>query len=145
MSFVGIILLFTVLWGEGLKTGDTVQLLIGRDTLKVEVVADSASRRRGLMDRFELAPNGGMLFVFPKEGILSFWMKRTFIPLSIAFLDSSGVIVGIDQMEPLSLESHISPRPSKFALEVPLGWFEERGINAGDSVVLIKDTLKEKN
>lgn len=145
MTSVGLFLLSFFLWGEGLVTGDTVILSMKGDTLKAEVVADSISRRKGLQDRFEIAPNEGMLFVFQKSRILSFWMKETFIPLSIAFIDKDGVIVGIDHMEPLTTTSHFSPAPAKFALEVPLGWFEKRGVTPGDSVKLVKNLTKSRD
>jgi len=139
VNFLFPLFLTLTLWGEGLKTGDTVFLFIKSDTLKVEVVADSISRRKGLQDRFKLAPNEGMLFCFERSQFLSFWMKETFIPLSIAFIDSEGVIVGIDRMEPLTTTPHFSPSPAKFALETSLGWFEKRGIKPGDSLIFLKN------
>jgi uncharacterized membrane protein (UPF0127 family) len=65
--------------------------------VRVEIADDASERVRGLMYRTALAENRGMLFVFPDEERLSFWMKNTLIPLSIAFIDSKGRIVDIQE------------------------------------------------
>jgi uncharacterized membrane protein (UPF0127 family) len=101
------------------------------DTVRAELADTDAARERGLMLRSSLAENGGMLFVYPEPIPLSFWMKDTWIPLDLAFLDDDGVIVGITTMEPLSETWHASPIPVRYALEVRGGWFEERGIQVG--------------
>ncbi len=109
---------------------------------KVEVrveIADRASERaRGLMHRTTLAENRGMLFVFRSEERLSFWMKDTLIPLSIAFMDTEGRIVDIQDMKPLDDDppSYVSARPARYALEVNQGFFEERGVEVGDKAEL---------
>jgi uncharacterized membrane protein (UPF0127 family) len=83
------------------------------------------------MYRESLAKGKGMLFVFPDSQIRSFWMKDTFIPLDIAYMDAEFKIVDIKAMEPESTESLPSALPAMFALEVPRGWFEEKGISVG--------------
>ena len=83
------------------------------------------------MYRESLAEGRGMLFVFPDTRPRSFWMKNTFIPLDIAYLDEELTIVDIQAMEPETLDSHPSASPAMFALEVPLGWFEGKGIGVG--------------
>ena len=75
-----------------------------------------------------------MLFVFDREEPLSFWMKNTRLPLSIAFIDKGGRIVDIQDMEPFSLESHTSTHPARYALEMNQGWFEREGIKVGHLV-----------
>jgi uncharacterized membrane protein (UPF0127 family) len=75
-----------------------------------------------------------MLFVYEREGMLSFWMKNTRLPLSIAFIDKNGRIVDIQDMQPFSLESHISAYPARYALEMNRGWFAKEGIKVGDLV-----------
>ena len=77
-----------------------VELTIKNAKLKTEVVADNMTRSVGLMNRFSLAPDHGMLFVFAQSEPLAFWMKNTFIPLSIAYVDAKGVIVSIVDMKP---------------------------------------------
>ena len=105
--------------------------------VKVEVADDAAERERGLMERTALAEDSGMLFVFRRERPLSFWMRNTLIPLSIAYIDADGRIVDIEDMEPLDDQTkHPSAEPSKYALEVNQGFFAERGIEVGDTVEL---------
>ncbi len=89
------------------------------------------------MYRESLAKGSGMLFVFPDAQTRSFWMKNTFIPLDIAYLDAELRIVDIQAMEAESLESHPSALPAMFALEVPLGWFAEVGIAVGDGARVV--------
>jgi uncharacterized protein len=102
--------------------------------VRVEIADDASERARGLMHRAALAENRGMLFVFPREERLSFWMKNTLIPLSIAFVDSEGRIVDIQDMKPLDDDppSYVSAEPAQYALEVNQGFFEERGVEVGD-------------
>ena len=98
----------------------------------VEVVRTPEERAQGLMGRKHLGENEGMLFIFEKEDYHSFWMKRTLIPLSIAFIDREGKILKIADMEPLTLDSHPPPKPILYALEVKKGWFSANGLQVGD-------------
>jgi len=107
-----------------------------RVELEVEIADDDRERQRGLMERTELAENAGMLFVFEQEQQLSFWMKNTLIPLSVAYIDSDGRIIDIQDMEPLDTTSHPSAEPARYALEVNQGFYEERGIEVGDTAEL---------
>jgi uncharacterized membrane protein (UPF0127 family) len=106
--------------------------------VQVEIADTDAERQRGLMGRTALAEDQGMLFVFGGEQELSFWMKNTLIPLSIAFMDSEGRIVDIQDMKPLDDDPphYVSAEPARYALEVNQGFFEERGIKAGDRAEL---------
>jgi uncharacterized membrane protein (UPF0127 family) len=105
--------------------------------VKARVADSAAERQRGLMGRrAKLAENAGMLFVFGHEQWLSFWMKNTYIPLSIAFIDTEGRIVDIQDMQPLDTIPHVSAEPARYALEVNQGFFAERGIEVGDEVEL---------
>jgi uncharacterized membrane protein (UPF0127 family) len=100
--------------------------------LTVEVARTEAQRERGLMERTNLGPRDGMLFVFEKDDHLSFWMKNTPTPLSIAFLSAEGKVVQIEDMEPFS-ESVVRSRLSaRYALEMRKGAFAELGIREGD-------------
>jgi uncharacterized protein len=101
----------------------------------VEVVADDASRTRGLMYRTQLADGHGMLFVFDEETDHSFWMKNTVIPLDMLFISADRRIVGIHQnATPLSLASISVGQPSKWVLEVPGGYTARAGIGTGDTI-----------
>jgi uncharacterized protein len=113
-----------------------MELKIRGKKLRVEVVRTESEKARGLMFREKLGRDEGMLFVYEKEEWLSFWMKNTRIPLSIAFLDKGGKIVDIQDMVPFSLQSRTSVFPAQYALEVNQGWFKENGIAIGDVVKL---------
>ena len=103
--------------------------------IAVEVSDTPESRASGLMFREELAPDEGMLFVLDREQYLSFWMKDTQIPLSIAFMDRTGTILQTEDMTPFDTETlHRSSRPALYALEMNRGWFERNGVKVGDKV-----------
>jgi len=108
------------------------ELTAGMHRIVAEVAADHASRATGLMFRRSLAPNHGMLFVFQDKSPQCFWMRNTLIPLSIAFVDDDGRIVNIEDMAPMTENSHCSKEPVRFALEMEQGWFQRRGVSAGD-------------
>ena len=104
-------------------------------TLTAELAATPAARACGLSHRDELPKNHGMLFIYPNMRPISFWMKDTIIPLSIAFLDDSGQIFSIQDMTPVQTDrSYHSSRPASYALEVNQGWFSRHRIDVGDAV-----------
>ena len=100
--------------------------------IKVEVAQNNAERTRGLMDRSALEADSGMLFIFPREQYLNFWMKNVSFPLSIAYIDSSGKIIQItDMKENNDVLTYPSRNPAKYALEVNKGFFEKKQIIEG--------------
>ncbi|TVQ24817.1 MAG: DUF192 domain-containing protein [Spirochaetaceae bacterium] len=111
-------------------------MLVGDTEFQVEIADTDDSRRLGLMHRESLPEGQGMLFVFEQDQRLSFWMKNTHIPLSIAYISSDGIIREIHDMTPLSLDAIRSSRSVRYALEVNQGAFEAAGIEPGDRVVL---------
>ena len=102
--------------------------------VKAEVAQKEEDRNYGFMNRKKIPDGTGMLFVFEKEQILSFWMKNTPHPLSIAYIDSRGKIRNIYDMKPFSLTPIKSTSSVCYALEVPQGWFKKENINVGDIV-----------
>lgn len=104
--------------------------------VKTEIAQKEAERNYGFMNRKKIPSGTGMLFVFEKDQILSFWMKNTPHPLSIAYLDSKGEIKNIYDMTPFSLAPVKSTVSCRYALEVPQGWFTETGIQVGDKVLI---------
>jgi uncharacterized membrane protein (UPF0127 family) len=112
-------------------------VIFGTDTIGVELARTAAEREEGLMNRETLEAGRGMLFVFSDAQYRSFWMKNTFIPLDIAYIDENLRITDIQAMEPETENEHPSARPAMFALEVPLGWFAAKGIEAGDQAKLV--------
>jgi uncharacterized protein len=106
--------------------------------VRVEIADSPDEQAKGLMNRTALGEDRGMLFVFPDEEVRSFWMKNTLIPLSIAYMDSEGRIVDIQDMKPLDDEEphYISAEPAQYALEVNKGFFDEHGVKVGDRAEL---------
>lgn len=110
--------------------------------IQVEVAANDNDRSKGLMFRKELRDGQGMLFIFDQESPRSFWMKNTFIPLSIGFFNKDRVLVDIQDMEPVksemetNLPAYESRHPAKYALEVPRGWFFKNKIKPGAKFTL---------
>ena len=125
----------------GLETAQAPTLSIvkaGGERVEVEVeIADTRTEQaRGLMERTELAEDAGMLFVLESEQSPGFYTENTPIPLSIAFMDSEGRIVDIQDMQPLDETLHYPAEPAQYALEVNQGFFAERGVQVGDTVEL---------
>ena len=126
-------------------SGETIRIASATDTLeaRVEIASTARQRRIGLSRRTALSDDAGMLFLFDSEQprATSFWMFRTRVPLSIAFLDSALVIREIREMRPcrspLSLlcPSYPSSVPFHAALEMPGGYFARRGIGVEDRVL----------
>ena len=113
-----------------------IRLSVGGQQFDVELAVTPEQRREGLMYRERLGEREGMLFVFDQEQMLTFWMRNTPLPLSIAFIDARGVIVHITDMVPFS-EVPVSSRfPARFALEVNQGAFARAGVAVGDLVQL---------
>ncbi|MDR0486611.1 MAG: DUF192 domain-containing protein [Treponema sp.] len=102
--------------------------------VKAEIARTPEERSQGLMYRKKLPDGDGMLFVFEKDEIQSFWMKNTLVPLSIAFIASDGRILEIKNMQPGDLNSVSPGRSFRYALEVPQGWFSRAGAQTGDTV-----------
>ncbi len=111
-----------------------IPIRVGGIEIQVELADEPAERQQGLMFRESLAENQGMLFAYPEERTLGFWMKNTLIPLDIAYINRDGRIVDIRQMEPQSTETHNSSAPAMYALEMNQGWFEANGIRVGDLI-----------
>lgn len=104
-------------------------------TFEVEVAATRDTRTRGLMWRYALAENAGMLFIFSREQPLSFWMRNTLIPLDMLFIDANGKVVSIiENAEPRTLQSRPSTGPATYVLELAGGTSARKGLKAGSQV-----------
>ena len=99
--------------------------------IRVELARSIRELSKGYMGREHIPEGTGMLFMFKRDEKLSFWMKNTPTPLSIAFINSNGEIREIRNMTPFSRESVNSSEPVRYALEVPQGWFERNNIGKG--------------
>lgn len=113
----------------------TVTLKIGETEVTAEVADEPHERTTGMMGRTELADGAGMLFVFPAPQALSFWMRDTLVPLSVAYINGDGVIREIHDLKPLDERPAFSSfRDLVYALEVPQGWFARSKVAVGDRI-----------
>jgi len=118
----------------------TTTIQIKDVTAEVELAFTPEEVTQGLMYRTSMEEDHGMLFVYRQPQFLSFWMKNTHLPLSIAFIRMDGSIDIIRDMEPLDTgPRYRSTYRCQFALEMNQGWFEDHGIEAGDRVVIPKE------
>ncbi len=111
-----------------------MDLTAGFHRIDAEVAADQANRMQGLMQRRTMAANQGMLFVFPQLARHCMWMRNTFLPLSVAFLDDDGRILNIEDMQPQTENNHCAAGTARFALEMNIGWFAAKGLQAGGRI-----------
>ena len=104
--------------------------------VKVEIVADDELRAQGLMFRDHLDPASGMLFFFPQDGVYSFWMKNTRIPLDMIWIDAGKKVVHIkNDVPPCRVEicpSYDPGVPARYVLEVAGGEAAKNGFKVGD-------------
>lgn len=124
----------------------TAELLIekkdGTEPLQkitAELAITDAQQTKGFMERKTIPEGTGMIFIYKTDMKMRFWMKNTPHPLSIAFIDSTGVIREIFDMAPYSLDVTASAEAVRYALEVPQGMFIRMGIQEGDK--LSKETV----
>jgi len=119
-------------WGvSALAEMPVMELTAGFHRIEAEVAADAQNRQVGLMNRKAMPPQRGMLFVFTEKNTHCMWMRNTFIPLSVAFIDEEGVIINIEDMQPQTEDNHCAKVPARYALEMNLGWFAQRGLKPG--------------
>ncbi len=114
----------------------TVPITVGKDIYHIEIAVTREEQTEGLMHRKELKPDTGMIFVYKEDRKLSFWMKNTLVPLSIAFIAKDGTIKEIHHMKPESLTPINSVHSVRYALELPQGSFERSETGIGDIIVL---------
>lgn len=107
------------------------ELRVGMYRIDAEVARTPEQLQQGLMHRQEMPNHHGMLFVFGRDATHCMWMKNTLIPLSVAFMDASGTVINIADMEPQNETAHCAAQPARYALEMNRGWFAARGVRAG--------------
>ena len=116
----------------------SVSITVGKDVYNIEIAVTREEQALGLMNRKEIKQNEGMIFTYKEDRKLSFWMKNTLVPLSIAYISKDGIIKEIHNMKPKSLTPINSTHSVRYALELLQGSFERSGINVGDTIILPK-------
>ncbi len=128
------ILLFCGVVSASAQSLPVMELTAGFHRIEAEVAANNPDRMQGLMQRKAMPQQHGMLFVFPQDAQHCMWMKNTLLPLSVAFLDETGRVLNIEEMQPQTEDNHCAAKPARYALEMNVGWFAQRGIKRGDRI-----------
>lgn len=131
--------LITAGCGNVISQNKNPSVCFGGSCFQVELADTAAEREQGLMNRQELAPDAGMLFIFPQEDFYNFWMKDTLMPLDIIWLDENKKIVAINKNAPPCQTNNCpqySPEaPALYVLEVNAGTAERLNLKKGDYFV----------
>ena len=113
----------------------TARIRINEYAVTVELAVSEQEKTCGLSLRDELPIDHGMLFIYSSDRMLRFWMKDTRMPLSIAFIASTGKILNILEMKPMDTGNiYRSTAPARYALEMPTKWFVDHRVQPGDQV-----------
>lgn len=113
------------------SAADRVTIDANGHRILAEVADTPDARDRGLMFRTAMPADHGMLFVYPNDARHCMWMRNTYVPLSVAFLDGRGRVINIDEMVPRTDTSHCATSPARYVLEMPAGWFRQHGVGGG--------------
>ena len=119
-------------------------MFIGTVELEVEQALTDRQIQTGMMFRKTMTDKEGMLFVHPDVRERGYWMNNVTVPLSIAYINPEGKIVEIHDMQPFDTNSVFSVSQNiQYALEVPQGWFQRKGVVPGAKVMTEKGTLHQ--
>jgi uncharacterized protein len=122
----------------------TMKLWLGAEELLAELALQQTEWQSGMMFRTNMAESEAMLFVFPVPHRAAFWMKNTFVPLSAAYIDASGTVLEIHDLEPHNTNSvSASTDRVQFVLETTQGWFARHNVSTGAVARTERGTLAE--
>lgn len=129
------------------SVADFFPIKVGEVVVRMQLAVRPAEMQRGLMERRNLGPDDGMIFVYERPQQMSFWMHNTPTPLDIGFFTRDGTLQEVYPLHPFD-ETSVASRSSElqFALEVNQGWFRERGVKPGAKLDLkaLAAALKER-
>ena len=151
LCLMSLVLMLTLVGCEEQQQGTTqpsalptVPMKIGSRNFELEVARTSQEQERGLMKRDSMPQNHGMIFVFPDERVLEFWMKDTRFALDILFVDGKGKVVSMFQMKPYDLATTSSEKPAQYAIELNVGVARDTGVKVGDVLDIPTDARAKK-
>ena len=122
----------------------TVQLWLGPEQMTAEMAASLKEVMTGMMFRTNMAENESMIFFLGPPQRAHFWMKNCYVPLSVAYIGSDGVILEIHDLQPQNTNTVDSTSESVvFALETKQGWFQRHNIHEGTTVRSERGSLAE--
>ena len=133
------------------------QIVIGDETFKLEVAADVETRAQGLMNREKIDEHGGMIFIYKRARVRSFWMKNCLVDIDLLYLDGRGRIVSMHKMkkEPARSENesvidyerrlkrYPSRRPAQFIIELQAGSIDRLKPKVGQTIELDLPRLRQ--
>jgi uncharacterized protein len=121
----------------------TLTLWLDDQRLTTEIARQPKEVMTGMMFRTNMPANEGMLFVFDDADRRGFWMKNTFVPLSLAYIDPEGVVRELHDLKPHDTNSVTSDSHRiMYVLEVNQGWFQAHGVKPGAVARTEKGPLK---
>ncbi|MFC1691247.1 DUF192 domain-containing protein [Nanoarchaeota archaeon] len=135
-------LVFSIFMWNGSKEDMPNKVIIGDNTIFVELAQTREDHSKGLMNKTNLPEDNGMLFIFSKPRSVNLWMKNTLIPLDMIFIDEDNVIVNIETAQPCKedpCKEFSSKVGVKFVLEVNAGYADNHNIKQGDEIILLLD------
>lgn len=112
----------------------TVQMTLGGKPFTVEIAKTSHQMEIGLKYRDSMPQDHGMIFVYPRDQVLSFWMQNTRIPLDILFVNSDQTLVSIRSMKPFDETAVPSEEKARWAIELNAGMAAKLGLKKGDKI-----------
>lgn len=142
LLITSIIIFFGLILFYSYKTTPTISVNIGSQAFQLEIASSVPRKTRGLSHRTSLCPTCGMIFVFNTETIQQFWMKDTFIPLDLIFLDHQGRVINIVTAQPelgvtdTELKLHRSTTPSQYVIEINANTSSKVNLKPGDIIKL---------
>lgn len=122
------------------KKNLTVITASNRYSLSVEFARTFEEQQTGLMNRKSMPQDAGMLFIFSVSKVQSFWMKDTYIPLDIIFLDENKTVVNVAENAQPCVDQgnncpvYLSSAPSLYVLEVNSGWTKAHNVNTKTTI-----------
>ena len=122
----------------------TLKVWVGAEELVTEMALSREQQMTGMMWRTNMPENTAMLFVHPQPQQAGYWMQNCFVPLSIAYLDTDGIILEIHDLQPHYTNSVVSAAMNvRFALETPQGWFQRHNVSTSAVVRTERGSLPE--
>lgn len=124
------------------------KIQVGSKVIEVEVADQENEWAHGLMFKKDLGKDDGMLFIFPNSEDRSFWMKNTFVALTIGYFDKDLKLINTVDMKPVASEmetnlpSYKSAGPAQYALEMNQGWFQKNNIKPGALLKILSHPKK---
>jgi hypothetical protein len=122
----------------------TIKLWLGSEELITEMALTDEQQMTGMMFRTNIVENEAMIFVHPTPRTAAYWMTNCFVPLSIAYIDTDGVILEIHDLQPHNAISVVSAATNvRFGLETSQGWFQRHNVSTGAVIRTERGSLSE--